>query len=1228
MADRIASVSRFRAEGVQLSWAGMARGLVAHAGRWGGAVDERLLQSASKRGTEIALRWAPSKVLGSPPAAFTVWIRGAQQARADREVEVSWHPLGLGQVLRWQGEASVVQVGGTVGDGQRPVVLMGFRGAISPATVVAAETTTGDDGDPFDLELRGSAMTCALLVNASDARGFVDHLRDVVTADDWEPWELVGLPVGYAADGSDVGLPGYDDSKQGLFSAMAPPADAARQRLDRGAPIFGWAPLTETGQGAPPWEPSAVDDILAAARAFLPEVTDLFTVRCPEQAGLRPERPIDPPEQDGRTIGETSTATLPTLGALLLPATTDPYYALALGFGTSYPMYGDQERLSEVDFLVTADYPDTPEGGPATYAAYVPRPVPHSATAPVTGLAAGRDGLIRPFQPDQPWRETIRVGWDAVDSTVALGRPTGFSVLRFDPSSAEIATCLLDHRTTDLDWLPRVPARASAPPGGPPSSRNVAVDPQQEIPLGSGGHTVGYAVAVEDVFGIWSTWEDTVAVTDEPGPPLPRIMSARLDAKYTGSTSCLAALEVELALDWSDRTISAVELSAALFPAVSSAQDPPGGLDPSSPDVLATLTFTGDEPSGLDVVCLDSSGTTEVPAGPAQSQEGRRYRVTVPLGSIDYSATRYWGVALWARSTLSVLGSGPWAPGSPVVAYAASPVPPAMPLPPPLPGVPVGSTPDGRGCSHVRVVWADPVGPVDHFAVYELAETALRSVLPVGALPALPPTAPAGARLVQLRTAYDTMLTPVQRRSIFRRVLQPAADQRSADLTLPRGSTDIHLFAVVGVAPSSVESPWPQTSDGLQPFRAPTVVSPAPPALRSSFDTSGPAVALKLEVETASSVPVQSFRLHRTTSPEASRSAGTMGPAFAEVPAADSGDAPSPTGTRRYTGSWQGVPATGWRSSYYRAVAVPVPAVPTEGVVGAPSEGSPALTLDVPPAGPPVLEDLVSATWDDTGVTVLTATTAPLFTPPAGSFVLRATASVAGAPLFAELSTTLDALAQVDGSSGPGAPAPAGGDPGPRWVREARSAGRTPLSLWFRRGGAGDPVDVTIRLADPLGRVTTRTLAVPAAPLTPPPTLEIIDAFVITGRGIAVTFRSDAPPTVTADGAALLRINARRRTLLPFPPRPPFQPRLPFPPFPPRPPFPPPGQEVSLEIALPDVPRAGVPPPAGQPVVVGRTSDASPYDYSALIRLTAPAWITVAVVNPDGATATDSRLVE
>ena len=96
-------------------------------------------------------------------------------------------------------------------------------------------------------------------------------------------------------------------------------------------------------------------------------------------------------------------------GALLLPATTDPYYALALGFGTGYGLDGEHERLYGMDFLVTADYLETPEGGPATYAAYVPRPVPHSATAPVTGLVAGRDGLIRPSSPDQPWRETIRV---------------------------------------------------------------------------------------------------------------------------------------------------------------------------------------------------------------------------------------------------------------------------------------------------------------------------------------------------------------------------------------------------------------------------------------------------------------------------------------------------------------------------------------------------------------------------------------------------------------------------------------------------------------------------------------------------------------------------------------------------------------------------------------------------------------------------------------------------
>lgn len=1202
MADRIASVSRFRAEGLRLSWPLMARRMLDQAQQWHVRVDDEEFKRVSSRGTEIALRWATSQLLGVPPGPFTVWTRKTSSTSPDRPVGIGYHPLG--RLLTWSGEASTLELSATVADTAAPVVLLGFRGTLSPATAVASTTMSAATGANVTLLLHSTGMTSALVAGADEVSATVDHLADVVSADDWREWEIVGLPVGEGPEGSVLDLAGYDDRPQGMVGALTSPAEAGVQRLERGGPPAGWWPVTETGHLAPNWAPPDPKALLSIARQLLPELAELYTVPSPQQGAFATSRTMPPPQQDGLPLGQVSTASVGPLGALMLPSTTDPFYALALGFGTGYGLTGDAEFLSAMDFLVTADYPETPEGGPATYATYIPAPVPHTATAAVTGLAAGRDGLVRPAAPDRPWRETIRIGWDAASSSAALGRPTGFSLLRFDPSAGSATECLLERRTTQ-DWLPRVPSRAPGATGGPPSSRNVTVDPGQEIPLGSGWHSVGYAVAVEDVFGIWSAWEDAVATTPEPGPPLPRILSARLDPSYVGGTSCPATLALEVSLDWSDRTVSSLDVSTLLFPAPTTATGPPVGSAPGTPAAVSvSVTFAGDVPSGaggVTVVPLDSTGTVEVAAGPAQTQEGRRYALTIPLPSLDYSAVRHWGAAVWVRTSLTVLGIGPWAPVDPALAYAASPVPPALPLPPPLPGVPVGSTPDARGCSHVQVVWGSPSGLVDHFAVYEVAETALRSVLAPGDLPELPASAPPGARLAQLKTAYDTLLSANQRRSIFRRLRQPDAAERSCDVTLPQGSTDIHLFVVIAVGPGSVESPWPQTSDALQAFRAPTVLAPAPPVLRSAFVDVGGATQLALSVEAASALPVTSFRLFRTTLVEASRAAETMGPAFAEVPAVDSGDPVSPTGTRRYVGSWQGAPVTGWRPSRFRAVAIPVPSLPIDAVVGLPSPGSPVLPVTVPPATPPDLDALVAEDWDGTGVVVRTATSVPLWRPELGPLLLRASASAAGVPLFPEMMATLDSLGEFPGSGVAGAAAPAGADPGPLVVRDVRSSERAPLSLWFRRPAVTDEVEVTVRLADPLGRATARTMTVAAEVIAVPPTLEVLGTTVVPGRGVAVAFRSDAPVEALPGGSSVLQIVAGRPIvgLHRFPPAP---------------------MPVSLVVPVPEIPsQTTFPLPPGVPIVVIRRTDATPYEYATLVRLLPPARITLTMTAPTGA---------
>jgi hypothetical protein len=246
---------------------------------------------------------------------------------------------------------------------------------------------------------------------------------------------------------------------------------------------------------------------------------------------------MDQPEQDGHAAGEPQDATLPPFGALMLAATTDPFLALATGFGTAYPAGGRERHLQGRDFLVTADYDDTPEGGPATYAAFVPWPGPHQALAPVSDLTSGRDGLVEPAGRDAPWRETVRLRWRHREATAALGRPTGIAAARAEPAGAAAAESLLTPRDAG-GWRTLVPVTEPPPPGLTASDHDRFVDVARTIPLGSGGRSAAYAVAVHDVYGVWSRWEDVGYAGAEPPAPLPRVMRVAIDSRYEGATVC------------------------------------------------------------------------------------------------------------------------------------------------------------------------------------------------------------------------------------------------------------------------------------------------------------------------------------------------------------------------------------------------------------------------------------------------------------------------------------------------------------------------------------------------------------------------------------------------------------------------------------------------------------------------------------------------------------------
>ncbi len=952
---------------------------------------------------------------------------------------------------------------------------------------------------------------------------------------------------------------------------------------------------------APLWESVdpdlMVDEVL---RDLMRHVESLFEngTQSTDQLQMIDRRTVDPPHQGSRQSSATTSASLPPLGLLLLAGASEPGLALATGFGTAYglePATLPDLQFGETDFLVTAAYENLPFIGDGELASFVPWPDEHRLTSIPAAIEVERDGLVEPHLVDHPWRESIKVSWQRVEATAALGRPSGTAAARYDATTFPNSDSLLPKRDAG-GWRALLPM-PDGPEGEPDHDRSAIIDPAVEIPLGSGGRTASYAIAAQDVFGVWSRWNDVTYSGSEPDPPAPRIISADLDVSYTGSTTCPASVRVELAIDWSMRTPEEMALSLGFFPMTSPNDAPPTGLGPtgSTPGgtfrTTTVIAFSGDVPvagGGVVVASLDAAGESEIAPGPLQGDTGRRYRISLPVPALDFSSTQRWGMRVWARSQLHVIpGPGAWVPDSPaVIAVAASPVPATPIPPPPPPGVPLGSTIDAAGRSHVKVRWSLPAGPEpSSITVWELAERSLRQKTGMGsAAEGILP----GVRLQQMRDAYDA-LPLSSRRGLFRRVTEVAGSAREADVALPKGSTDIHLFTITTMTPTGIESPWAAGAarDVLQAVIAPRVIAPAIPAVRTTL--AGPGT-VSIDLESKSRIPVQAFHLYRTQSPSAARRAGSMGPPFAVIPAIPppTDAEPDPeTGELKWIGTWNGAFPESWSDWFVCAVAVPVSEVPVSGIRGQLSNSNEPVIISVRPSVAPDLETLTFELWgtDNDGVVVRTATEAPVAPTPIGPHRLRV--EVEGNPGI--VFDSLVDIPEVDTEP------PTGATPGPVVVRKPAAGRRTALSVWFARPDRTDPADVAFRLVDPIGRFDSETITVPG--WSPPPeiSLDILDVFAIAGRGVVAQLRSDAPVDGSPPGVMTIRATGRigRRF---FPMR----------------------RRLEASFSLEDIPLRREPFRRFAQIQVVRTTKTSPFEYAAFVALKEPITLAVSIVLEDG----------
>ena len=602
-----------------------------------------------------------------------------------------------------------------------------------------------------------------------------------------------------------------------------------------------------------------------------------------------------------------------------------------------------------------------------------------------------------------------------------------------------------------------------------------------------------------------------------------------------------------------------------------------------------------------------SADSTEFEALPLTARAPRRYRLEISGFDLDFDVNARWGLALWAngKERLSPFRDGPFT-SPPVVTSATDPRPPAIVST--YEAVTLASLRDAEGLHHARLEWTPMAGAVE-YRVYTSAESNFRSLT---GMPEVAASQTLTQRLAQLRAAFQA--DPARRP--FTRTSALPVTGTSTQVSLPRGTKDLHLFIVLGVSAGGVESAWPVATDPqcgtrFVAFAAPQTVGPGPPALEVGLDGDGKhiAYAAKVRVKTAPGARVSKVDLHRVRVADAAVSADMMGPPVATisgtggaftVTATSPGNANSrsddgvgqPIGT--ITGK-DAVPGS-WKPVYYRAVAWGTDDA-DRGQYGVRSEPSVVRQVVVPPSAPPDLSalDFVLPVAGSAQVRVSFSTAAPVEPTALGPHTLEAevvaTDSAGASSTLVAAKATLDAMPTAEpGAGGHGI-----------W-RDPTAGDVTPLHVLVRRADPATALRVRVRLSDPLGRLTEHTLDVPAAPAVPPPDLSDLTLTTV-ADGTILAFTTAVPNAVPDVGA--YRVEARFR-----PPR---------------------GRIVSRAEDLADIPlarrREDIFADPAEEIPFRRTKRTLGVT-SIAVGIRRAGTVTIAVVAPDGTRATDSRRIE
>ncbi|GAB4539776.1 MAG: hypothetical protein Kow0063_28900 [Anaerolineae bacterium] len=880
--------------------------------------------------------------------------------------------------------------------------------------------------------------------------------------DDWEPMDVVGLPVdegwGPPVDYGKISDQTYGEG-QGLVNfGLIPPWAAAVDRLIAGAPFSGWDFRNDKNEQMPRWEPP--DLVALVVEHLKPNLVEdlrgmLLNEPNPEKhTDYRPpKRTITQPRQVGYLGDRTLAAQQSTLDAspwklALINAASDPFASLALGFGTVVPfdpnmvtMVSVFHRRFEREFAtVLLDIPDFPELDPPKN---------------VQAVLRARN---RPAKLDGDYADTVDVLWERPQQRRLWPDPTrtplSYAVARFGPQGAG-AQMLLARRPANIGgWTPFV---ASA--GG--AGQQVRF-PEGRLEAGfrSTPKSCSYSVAAQDLFGRWSRWRSAAYNLEAEPFPEPRLVSVQL--------SDAGRLAVDFAWDWSDRSPEFIEISGRFS-------------EPASPELVnQRIEFGGDAAGQFDlnrgrVEPLEPDRKRVVGWGTEQDanpgEPGMRYyRLTVEGVEIEFGGRDVLVFDVAARGQghlhqkwIPNFGVTPWSqPLQTRLFNRRHPDPPKLKVPEPPQWA---SLPDMAGISRALLRWPRQAGL--RYAVYTASETALLAAADQAGSDL---SASYTDRVEKLRTLLGKPDLRPDLRKVFRRLTDIPIEDGEYEAALPRGSRVIHAFVVTAIKANQVESDWPTKPMQFLLVAAPRLAIPGQPALEVGIDPGVDGPTARFSVRLRDGADVERVELFRASNETAAQDVDSMGPPFKTL---------EPNGGLVLDYSEPLIPS--WRKLYFRAVAWSG-TNPETGEIAARSQPSPAVSLVFPPQTPPALSELkvYRTSADGTDALVGWASDAPRYLTPLGfhRFVLMAQ-DQAGA-VRGKIERQIDSVVVLDDLVQIPAPDAGGG--------KIFSVSDT-YYAWVARPVQDQPFTVIVKAIDPLGRIGAAQIEVPVTQVLLPPQL-------------------------------------------------------------------------------------------------------------------------------------------